>query len=78
MPKTSMHADARPEIFEIANKLRLKRTKEEIKLWEYLKTKPQGFRFRQQHPFNKYVLDFYCHQAQLSIEIDGINHLHDK
>ena len=70
-----MHADASRQVFENANKLRQNRTKEEIKLWEYLKTKPLGFKFRQQHPFGKYVLDFYCHHAQLSIEIDGDNHL---
>ena len=70
-----MHADASRQVFENANKLRQNRTKEEIKLWEYLKTKPLGFKFRQQHPFGKYILDFYCHKAQLAIEIDGENHL---
>jgi len=71
-----MHSDANPEVFELANKLRRKRTKEEIKLWEYLKSKPLGFKFRQQHPFGLYILDFYCHQAQLFIEVDGQSHLH--
>jgi very-short-patch-repair endonuclease len=75
MPKTSMHADASPEIFELAVKLRNNRTVEEIKVWQFLKTSPLDFKFRQQHPFGPYILDFYCHKAQLSIEIDGNNHL---
>ena len=54
-----------------AEKLRAKMTEPEKKLWDFLKTKPLGFKFRRQHPFSTYVLDFYCHRAQLAIEIDG-------
>ena len=74
MPQTSMHAGAGPKIFELANKLRRNLTKHEQRLWEFLKNKPRGFKFRQQHPFGAYVLDFYSHKAKLSIELDGENH----
>jgi very-short-patch-repair endonuclease len=41
-------------------------------MWEELKGKKLGgFKFRRQHPYNRFVLDFYCVSEQLSIEIDG-------
>ncbi|MBO9682401.1 MAG: DUF559 domain-containing protein [Flavisolibacter sp.] len=43
-------------------------------LWNYLRTKPFGFKFRRQHPFSIYILDFYCHQLKLVIEVDGSIH----
>ena len=73
-----MHAGATPEIFRFAAKLRAKMTPEEKRLWEFLKIKPLGYKFRRQHPFSKYVLDFYCHKAKLSIEVDGKNHFTKK
>lgn len=69
-----MHAGAKPEIFRFAEKLRENMTKEENKLWEFLRLKPEGFKFRRQHPFGRYVLDFYCHKTKLAIEIDGKYH----
>jgi very-short-patch-repair endonuclease len=33
-----------------------------------------GFKFRRQHPFGPYVLDFYCARARLAIELDGGQH----
>ncbi|MBE9489397.1 MAG: endonuclease domain-containing protein [Bacteroidetes bacterium] len=69
-----MHVGATPEIFKNAAKLRLNMTEPEIILWEQLKMKPLGFKFRRQHPIHKYILDFYCHKKRLSIEIDGGYH----
>lgn len=73
-----MHAGAKPELFRFADELRKKMTKPEKILWNYLRTKPHGFKFRRQHPFSFYVLDFYCHKARISIEIDGNYHLSKK
>ena len=70
-----MHNGASPHIFRNASKLRKDMTKTEEKLWEYLKTKPLGIKFRRQHPIGRYVLDFYCHKLRFSIEIDGGYHL---
>src|SRR6266498_4314469 len=39
-----------------------------------LRTKPCGFKFRRQHPFSVYILDFYCHSLKLAIEVDGSIH----
>ena len=71
----AMFAGAEPEIFRFAEKLRTNMTNAERKLWDYLKKKPHGLKFRRQHPFNKYILDFYCHKAKLAIELDGLYHL---
>jgi very-short-patch-repair endonuclease len=72
--KLGMHAGAPPWIFERATLLRETMTVEECVLWDFLKHRPLGFKFRRQHPFNLYILDFYCHRAKLSIEVDGTSH----
>jgi very-short-patch-repair endonuclease len=43
-------------------------------LWQILRTRPQGHRFRRQHPAGPYVIDFFCARANLAIEIDGFAH----
>jgi len=44
----------------------------EKKLWRYLKGKQlDGYRFRQQHGFGPFVLDFYCPALRLCVEVDG-------
>ena len=44
----------------------------EKKLWRYLKGKQlDGYRFRQQHGFGPFVLDFYCPTLRLCVEVDG-------
>jgi very-short-patch-repair endonuclease len=40
----------------------------------HLRLRPQGLRFRRQHPFGPYVFDFFCRSAALAIEIDGFAH----
>lgn len=72
---SGMHNGATPNVFRNAAKLRDDMTEPEMKLWEYLKTKPFGFKIRRQHPLAGYVLDFYCHKLRLLIEIDGGYHL---
>jgi len=69
-----MHAGAKPEIFIFARKLHATMTPEEKILWEFLRLKPQGFNSRRQHPFCRYILDFYCRKTRLSIELDGKYH----
>ncbi len=61
-------------LFERASELRKQQTFAEEILWNYLKTKPFGFKFRRQHPFSVYILDFYCHALKLAIEVDGSIH----
>ena len=54
--------------------LRRKMTPPERRLWNVLKHRPSGLKFRRQHPLGPYVLDFFCHEAALAIEIDGLAH----
>ena len=69
-----MFSGAGNSLFERASSLRKQQTFTEEILWNYLRTKPFGFKFRRQHPFSIYILDFYCHQLKLVIEVDGSIH----
>jgi very-short-patch-repair endonuclease len=46
----------------------------EVVLWQHLRARPNGLKFRRQHPAGPYVLDFYCEHARLCIEVDGAVH----
>ena len=55
--------------------LRNNMTEPEIILWHHLSKKQlEGLKFRRQHPILRYILDFYCHEIRLCIEIDGRSH----
>ena len=69
-----MFSGADKLLFERAAILRKQQTFAEEILWNYLRTKPCGLKFRRQHPFACYILDFYCHQLKLAIEVDGSIH----
>ena len=71
----SIYFGAKPELFKIASDLRHSLTKPERILWNRVRNRQLlGFKFRRQHPFNEIILDFYCHDAKLSIELDGDVH----
>ena len=57
-----------------ARRLRRTMTAPEVILWHRLRRKPGGFKFRRQHPAGAYVVDFFCSEARLAIEVDGIAH----
>ncbi|MCF8706813.1 endonuclease domain-containing protein [Rhizorhapis sp. SPR117] len=46
----------------------------EVLVWQVLRGRPAGLKFRRQHPTGPYILDFYCSDARLAIEIDGRSH----
>jgi len=51
-------------------------TPAEQKLWERLRNRRLcGAKFRRQHPIGAYIVDFYCHEAKLIVELDGSSHL---
>ena len=74
LKEEGMHAGAMADKFAFANLLRKTQTPQEEKSWNFLKIRPQGFKFRRQHPFKDYVLDFFCYRAKLVIELDGQHH----
>ena len=57
-----------------AKKLRSEMTLPDVLLWQRLRTRSQGIKFRRQHPVGDYVADFYCVSAKLVVEIDGAAH----
>ena len=65
------------KLIPLAKTLRKNQTKQEKHLWyDFLKDYP--VRFQRQKTIDKYIVDFYCHQAKLIIEIDGSQHFTDK
>ena len=59
---------------QFARQLRTKMTLPEVLLWQQLRQRPNGLRFRRQFPIAGYVLDFVCLKKRLAIEIDGSIH----
>jgi very-short-patch-repair endonuclease len=62
------------ETQRLANRLRRSMTLPEVLLWRELRKRPGGSKFRRQHPAGSYVLDFFCAELALAIEIDGTAH----
>ncbi|MCW3170541.1 endonuclease domain-containing protein [Chryseobacterium sp. 09-1422] len=61
--------------FVKAKALRKDETQAEKILWAKLRNNQlKGYKFRRQHPIGLYIVDFYCHQLKLVIEIDGDYH----
>lgn len=64
-----------PKLKELAKKLRQRMTFSEVKLWNELKNgKTLGYDFDRQRPIGNYIVDFYCKDLRLAIEVDGITH----
>lgn len=60
---------------EFARRLRQNMTYSEVKLWNELKNgQMMGYDFDRQRPILNYIVDFYCKDIQLAIEVDGITH----
>ena len=57
-----------------AKEMRKNPTKAESLLWNELRTKKLGNKFRQQHPIDNYIVDFVCLSKRLIIEVDGEIH----
>ncbi|MEQ8907952.1 MAG: endonuclease domain-containing protein [Vicingaceae bacterium] len=64
-----------PKLKKLARKLRKNMTLSEVLLWGELKQKHiRGFHFNRQRPIDNYIVDFYCKDLMLAIEIDGSSH----
>ena len=65
----------KPYLKEYAKKLRKNMTLSEVLLWNNLKNKRMlNYDFDRQTPVDKYIVDFYCKDLLLAIEIDGYSH----
>ena len=66
-----------PQLTNNAKFLRKNMTKEERHLWyDFLRSYP--IRFLRQKVIDNYIVDFYCHEARLIIELDGSQHYEEK
>ncbi|GAB4451905.1 MAG: DUF559 domain-containing protein [Bacteroidales bacterium] len=63
-----------PKLRKYARELRKNSTLSEVLLWNEIKGKALGVEFHRQVPIDKYIVDFYCHELKLAIEIDGCSH----
>ena len=71
--------DLKDHSLELCREFRKKPTKAEACLWEILRAKRlDGFKFRRQHPMGDYILDFYCPELKLAIEVDGQVHMDEE
>lgn len=64
-----------PKLKEYARQLRNDCTHSEKMLWQCLKgDQVKGYDFHRQKPIGNYILDFFCHELELGIEVDGHTH----
>ena len=72
---TASDAEIRPTLREYARNNRKNQTFAEKTLWGMLRRENlEGFKFRRQHIIGSFIVDFYCPQARLVIEVDGYSH----
>lgn len=64
-----------PQLLEFAKTMRSNATDAENLMWHFLRAKRfMNLKFRRQHVIAPYIVDFYCHELGLVIELDGSQH----
>ncbi|MEG0131757.1 MAG: endonuclease domain-containing protein [Acinetobacter sp.] len=64
-----------PQLLEFAKTMRSNATDAENLMWQLLRAKHfMNLKFRRQHVIAPYIVDFYCHEIGLVIELDGSQH----
>ena len=67
-----------PQLLEFAKTMRSNATDAENLMWQLLRAKRfMNLKFRRQHVIAPYIVDFYCHELGLVIELDGSQHSTD-
>ena len=67
-----------PQLLDFAKTMRTNATDAEHLLWQLLRAKRfMNLKFRRQHVIAPYIVDFYCHELGLVIELDGSQHCTD-
>ena len=65
----------KPIFQEYRKKLRKRSTAAESTLWKTIKNKQiENLKFRRQHSIGNYIVDFYCPEIRLILELDGASH----
>ncbi len=77
MPKRRKIIPYNPNLKPLTKQLRQNMTLAEVLLWNHLKRKQmRGYDFDRQRPIDEYIVDFYCKDLMLVVEIDGRSHDH--
>jgi very-short-patch-repair endonuclease len=63
-----------PKLKQFARDLRNNSTLSEVLLWRQIKGQKLGYEFHRQVPIGEFIVDFYCHELMLAVEIDGNSH----
>ena len=63
-----------PALKAFARELRKNMTKAEVVLWQQIRQKQFGVQFHRQVAIDNFIVDFYCHELRLAIEVDGLTH----
>jgi very-short-patch-repair endonuclease len=67
-----------PQLLEFAKTMRSNATDTEHLMWQLLRAKRfMNLKFHRQHMIALYIVDFYCHELGLVIELDGSQHVTD-
>ena len=73
----NLHKVATGKLYQYGRELRQDSTDAEKLLWAELRNRRlKGLKFRRQHPLDKFIVDFYCNEKKLVVELDGA--LHDE
>ena len=68
----NLHSGAIGKLYQYGRELRQESTEAEKLMWAELRNKKlNGLKFRRQHPLDKFIVDFYCNERKLVIELDG-------
>ena len=71
----NLHQAATGKLYQYGRELRQESTEAEKLLWAELRNrKLNGWKFRRQHPLDKFIVDFYCNEKKLVVELDGSVH----
>lgn len=71
--------DSKENSLELCRDFRKNPTEAEACLWEILRAKRLvGYKFRRKHPMKDYILDFYCPELKIAIEVDGQIHMDEQ
>jgi len=68
----NLHKEAIGKLYQYGRELRQESTEAEKLLWEELRNRKfNGLKFRRQHPLDKFIVDFYCNEKKIVLELDG-------
>ncbi len=67
-----------PSLTKLARELRNHGTMTEAMMWKVIKNGQTGYTFTRQKPILNFIADFYCHELNVVVEIDGATHLDDQ